>query len=174
MCCLAVLAVLGILGASGPLLAQAQEQARLRQVGRAIIEHRSRSINAVAAYEYSQTNHDGAWLLVELAVLTRERIAIERDQISLLTPGEQVVPVAAQQQFLADQQVLTQLMQNATVSRRPLSLYFTARPVIPRSASSRSQVRSCTTRSSPTGTKRRPATCSSSRRMGSGKKAPTF
>lgn len=120
-----VLVLVAVLGASAALVAQSQAQ--LRQVGRAIVEYRSKTVNAVAAYEYSRTNHEGAWLLVELAVLAADRIAIERNQISLLTPKEQVVPVASQQEFLEDHQAINQLMQNATVSRRPLGLYFTAR-----------------------------------------------
>ena len=123
-----VLALLGVLWASGSALGQQQQPPpQLRQLGRAMIEYRSRTINAVAAYEYSRVNHKGAWLLVELAVLARERIAIDRDQISLLTPKEEVIPVATQREFLADHQAINQLLQNATVSRRPLGLYFTAR-----------------------------------------------
>ena len=119
-----VLALAGLLCASGSLLAQ---QGQLRQLGRAVIEYRSPSVNAVAAYEYSRRNHDGAWLLVELAVLARERIAIDRNQISLLTPKEEVVPVATQRQFLEDHEAINQLLQSATVSRRPIGLYFTTR-----------------------------------------------
>lgn len=111
-----------LLCASAALVGQAQ----LRQVGRAVIEYRSPTINAVAAYEYSRRNHDGAWVLIELAVLAKERIAIHRDQISILTPDERRIPVATQREFLEDQSTLNQLLQNAVVSRRPLELHFTA------------------------------------------------
>jgi hypothetical protein len=99
-------------------------QARVSQQGRAVVEFTSPAVKAVAAYEYSRGNHRGAWLLIELAVLAKERIEIHRNQISLLTPDERRIPLASQREFLDAQAELTQLLQNATVSRRPLGLYF--------------------------------------------------
>jgi hypothetical protein len=112
------------LGASAILLAQGQ----LRQHGRAVVEYRAPDVVAVAAYEYSHRNHAGEWLLIEFAVQTKARTAIDRDQISLLTPDEERIPLATQEQFLADQDELRQLLQNAVVSRRPLDVYFLTRP----------------------------------------------
>ncbi len=103
-------------------------QGRVRQHGRAIDEYRSPEVTAIAAYEYSQRNHDGAWLLIQFAVQTKERIAFHRDQISVLRPDEQRVPLATQQVFIDDQQELTQLLQNAAIWRRPLDSYFRTRP----------------------------------------------
>src|SRR5688500_9822915 len=77
-------------------------QGQIRQVGHAIVEYSSRDVKAVAAYEYSRRNHDGAWLLIELAVQSSARIAFHRDQLSLVGPEERVVPIATQQQFLDD------------------------------------------------------------------------
>ena len=102
-------------------------QARVRQQGRAIVEFSSPEVKAVAAYEYSRNNHRGPWLLIEFAVMAKDRIAIHRDQISLLTPNERRIPLASQQEFLDAQGELNQLLQNATVSRRPLGLYFVIR-----------------------------------------------
>jgi hypothetical protein len=113
----------GLLGASESASAQ-----RVKQRGRAIVEYSSPQVKAVAAYEYSHRNHSGPWVLVELAVQARERIAIERAQISLRTPDERIVPLAAQQQFLEDHETINQLLQNATIWRRPLSPYFAVRP----------------------------------------------
>jgi hypothetical protein len=103
-------------------------QAVVLQQGRATVEYRSPEVNAVAAYDYSQRNHRGPWLLVELAVQTKARVAIHRDQISLLTPDERIIRVASQQQYLDDHAVLTQLLQNASVTRQPLSPYFRTPP----------------------------------------------
>jgi hypothetical protein len=63
-------------------------------------------------------------LLIEFAVLAKERIEIHRNQISLLTPDERRIPLASQREFLDAQSELNQLLQNATVSRRTLGLYF--------------------------------------------------
>jgi hypothetical protein len=116
----ALAVVAGLLSVSGPVLAQG----RVKQHGRAQVDYRSEEVIAVAAYEYSQLNHTGAWLLIEFALQTKQRIVIRRDQITLLTPDERVVPIATQQQFLDDSPVLTQLMQNAGIWRRPLGAYF--------------------------------------------------
>ena len=103
-------------------------QGRIRQQGRAIVEYRSPEVNAVAAYEYSQRNHGGTWLLIELGVQSAKRIAVHRNQISLVGPDERRVPVATQQQFLDDHQELNQLLQNAQIWRRSLTPYFVTQP----------------------------------------------
>lgn len=103
----------------------AQGRPRITQEGRAIVQYSSPAVKAVAAYEHARRNHSGPWLLIELAVQAKERIAIERGQISLLTPDERRIPLATQEQFLQDQDQIRQLLQNATVSRRPLDVYFT-------------------------------------------------
>jgi hypothetical protein len=101
---------------------------QVRQLGRAIVQFRSNEVSAVANYEYSQRNHDEPWLLIEFAVQARNRIAIHRDQLSLLGPDERVYPIATQPQFIEDHETLTRLLQNAEVWRRQLSSYFTTRP----------------------------------------------
>ena len=100
---------------------------RVKQQGHAIVEYSSPEVKAVAAYQYSRRNHSGSWLLVELAIQAKSRIAIERSQITLRTPNERNVPLAAQQEFLDDRETLNQMLQNASVWRRPLSPYFNVR-----------------------------------------------
>ena len=119
-----VFALIGALVASGYVAAQGQ----VKQHGRAIDEYRSPEMVAVAAYEYSQREHAGAWILIQFAVLTRERIAFHRDQITLLRPDEQRIRLATQQMFIDDQPELTRLLQNALIWRRPLEAYFRTRP----------------------------------------------
>jgi hypothetical protein len=102
---------------------------RVKQLGRSIVEFTSAEVKAVAAYEYSRRNHSGEWLLVELAVQAKKRIAIERSQITLLTADERIIPLGKQQEFLDGHEMLNGLLQNAAIWRRPLSPYFTTRPV---------------------------------------------
>ena len=117
----AVVVALGVACGSAFVAAQS----RVTQEGRAIVRSRSPEVNAVAAYEYSQQHHESAWLLIEFAVQATERIAIHRTEISLRGPGEErVVALATQEQFLEDHQELDKLLQNAVVTRRPLSSYF--------------------------------------------------
>ena len=44
-------------------------------------------MQAVAIYDYSQRNHDGAWLLVQIGVALRERGAVKRDSFSMVMPA---------------------------------------------------------------------------------------
>ena len=99
---------------------------RVKEYGRATVEYRSEEVKAVASYEYSQRNHAGAWLLIEFAVQATPRIAVQRSQLVLMQPDEQVVPLATQPEFLADQPTLSALMQNAVVFQRELSGFFSS------------------------------------------------
>ncbi|HEU4692603.1 MAG TPA: hypothetical protein VFS23_29780 [Vicinamibacterales bacterium] len=101
---------------------------RVRQLGRSIVEFSSPEVKTVAAYEYSRRNHGGEWLLVEIAVQAKKRIAIERSQITLLTSDEQTIPLASQQEFLDGHTMINGLLQNAKVWRRSLDSYFAVRP----------------------------------------------
>ena len=101
---------------------------RVKQLGHAIVEFSSPDVKVVAAYEYSRRNHDGEWLLVELAAQAKKRIAIERAQIHLLTADERRIALASQQEFLDGHQMLNGLLQNTSIWRRPLAPYFTVRP----------------------------------------------
>lgn len=99
---------------------------RIKQYGRATVEYRSDDVVAVANYEYSQRNHHGSWLLIKFGVQATLRIAVHRNEIVLIQPDEQIVPLATQPQFLDDQPTLTALNQNAAVFDRALYSYFTA------------------------------------------------
>jgi hypothetical protein len=115
-----------VMYASAPGAAQT---GRVFYHGRATVEFSSPEVKAVAAYEYSRRNHRMPWILIELAVLAKARIAIDRDQITLLTPDERLIRLATHEMYREDQAELTKLLQNAVVSRRPLGLYFNASDV---------------------------------------------
>jgi hypothetical protein len=103
-------------------------QGKIKQYGRAIVEYRGDDVLALAAYEYAQRNHAGPWLLIEFAVQAKNRIVVHRDQLTLLGPREEKYPIATQQAFLADQKIITGLLQNAAVWRKSFEPYFTSRP----------------------------------------------
>ena len=92
--------------------------------GRATVEYKDEKVQAVAIYDYSQRNHDGAWLLVQIGVALRERGAVKRDSFSVMMPDGRVVPLATQEQFLADSPQITKLRQNAKIFERPVLPYF--------------------------------------------------
>ena len=121
---LAALALAAAVVVPAPISARQQ----ITPLGRSMVQYRSRDVSAVASYDYSQRTHDGAWLLIEFAVQARHRIAIHRSELTLVGVDERRYPLATQMQFLEDHGTLTRLLQNAAVSRRPLSSYFDTRP----------------------------------------------
>jgi len=92
--------------------------------GRATVEYRDERVQAVAIYDYSQRNHDTDWLLVQIGVALSERGAVKRDSFSVTMPGGRKVPLATQEQFLADSAKITKLRQNARIFQREVLGYF--------------------------------------------------
>jgi hypothetical protein len=119
-----------VLVAAGVTLAAAQRPSddnafpHTKPNGRATVEYKDEKVQAVAIYDYSQRNHDGAWLLVQIGVALRERGAVKRDSFSITMPGGRMVPLATQEQFLADSPQITKLRQNAKIFERPVLIYF--------------------------------------------------
>jgi hypothetical protein len=97
---------------------------RTKPNGRATVEYKDEKVQAVAIYDYSQRNHDGAWLLVQIGVALRERGAVKRDSFSVVMPEGRTVPLATQEQFLADSAQITKLRQNARIFQRDVISYF--------------------------------------------------
>lgn len=92
--------------------------------GRATVEYKDEKVQAVAIYDYSQRNHDTDWLLVQIGVALSERGAVKRDSFSVTMPGGRKVPLATQEQFLADSAKITKLRQNARIFQREVLGYF--------------------------------------------------
>jgi len=92
--------------------------------GRATVEYKDEKVQAVAIYDYSQRNHDTDWLLVQVGVALSERGAVKRDSFSVTMPGGRKVPLATQEQFLADSAKITKLRQNARIFQREVLGYF--------------------------------------------------
>ena len=123
-------ALVAALAVAGATLAAAQRPSddnafpHTKPNGRATVEYKDPNVQAVAIYDYSQRNHDGAWLLVQVGVALSERGAVKRDSFSVVMPGGRVVPLATQEQFLADSAQITKLRQNARIFERPVLPYF--------------------------------------------------
>jgi hypothetical protein len=92
--------------------------------GRATVEYKDEKVQAVAIYDYSQRNHETDWLLVQIGVALSERGAVKRESFSVTMPGGRVVPLATQEQFLADSAKITKLRQNARIFQREVIGYF--------------------------------------------------
>jgi hypothetical protein len=124
-----VLTGLILIAAAGSPIAQSRtvpkEFEHVRTLGRALSEFKDDRIQVVAAYYYSQFNHDSPWLLIQLGALGEQVMEIERDQIELVTPGGRVVRLASQSRWASDSRRNTLLLQQAAPLRHPVYSYFT-------------------------------------------------
>jgi len=113
------------------LIGTAQAQNELfpntTELGGAAIQYKDDAVHLVAAYYYSQHNHDSRWLLIEAAVSTEERMTIHRDAIRLITPDGVDVTLATQRRFARDSQRTRLLIQQAATTRHGIGSYFTQR-----------------------------------------------
>ena len=112
---------------AGRLAAQEEFSSANRQRGRAAVEYHDKNAHIVAAYYYSQLNHDSRWLMVEAGVSTRELQTIHRDAITLRTPRGREIPLATQRRIGEDVVRIEQLLQNAGVLSHNVTSYFTQR-----------------------------------------------
>ena len=98
-----------------------------RQRGRAAVEYRDTSIHVVAAYYYSQRNHDSRWLMVETAVSTTEPATIARNAIALRAPDGREIPLSPQRRVGEDAVGIQRLLQNASAVNHDVASYFVVR-----------------------------------------------
>jgi hypothetical protein len=95
--------------------------------GRATFEYRHQGLQVVANYDYSQKNHSGPWLLIDVALGSANRFVLNRRNFRLVTPDSQTIPLATQQQGEADSENINLLIQNAKIHRQNLDSYFSQR-----------------------------------------------
>ena len=95
--------------------------------GRATIEYRHKGLGVVANYDYSQRNHSGPWLLIDVALESTDRFVLHRTNFKLITPDGQTIPLASQQQGRNDMPNINLLIQNAKIHRKDLDSYFPQR-----------------------------------------------
>jgi hypothetical protein len=112
-----------------PLTLAAQEEfsSANRNVGSAAVEYRDADAQIVAAYYYSQRNHESRWLMIEAAVSTTELNTIERSAIALRTPQGREIPLASQRRIGEDVARIEQLLQNAKILGHNVASYFVQR-----------------------------------------------
>jgi hypothetical protein len=97
---LTVVAVSGTLAAAG-----VQTDAlfpHTQQRGRATAEYSHEGLKVVVNYNYSQTNHDTPWLIIDLAASSRQRFVLRPVQVALVTPEGGIVALAERGTVLAD------------------------------------------------------------------------
>lgn len=114
---------------AGAVALQVQDEffPNTKEWGRAAIQYKDDEIQVVAAYYYSQRNHDSRWILIEAAVATERGMKIHRDTIKLITPEGRELTLATQRRFARDIRRVRPLVQNTTTSRHGIGAYFKGR-----------------------------------------------
>jgi hypothetical protein len=109
------------------LAAQQEFSSANRKLGKAAVQYRDKAIQMVAAYYYSQQNHDSRWLLIQAGLSTEEEQVIERDAIVLRTPQGREITLASQRRVGEDVKRVEQLLQNASAVSHNVASYFNQR-----------------------------------------------
>ena len=118
LCCAAV-------ALATPHLTAQEVSSSVKKRGKAVVEYRDKAIQVVAAYNYSQRNHDSRWLYIQTGLTTRDENIIRREAIALRTPQGQIVPLATQRQVGDDTKRVEQVLQNARTVSHDIVSYFT-------------------------------------------------
>ena len=125
---LLTLALSGAVLALGLQAVSAQEfSSANRERGQAVVEFLDPDIHIVAAYNYSQRNHESRWVMLETAVSADGPITIERSDIALRTPQGREIPLATQRRVGEDVGRIKQLLQNAATVNHDVTSYFVQR-----------------------------------------------
>jgi hypothetical protein len=95
--------------------------------GRATVVYRHEGLTVAANYDYSQRNHDTAWLLIDVALGSNTRFVLHRNDFTLVIPGGRTIKLASQEQGEADPNGINTLIQNARIHRQNLDGYFPQR-----------------------------------------------
>jgi len=108
----------------------AQELPNTKELGRAAVEYRDDGVHLVAAYYYSQVNHETRWLLIETALTTEARTTIPREAFRMMTPAGVEIALASQERFFRETEQIRLLLQNAAMVRHNVRSYFNRRPQV--------------------------------------------
>ena len=123
-----ILTILIALVATAVLSAQKEQLfPHTKKQGRATTEYRHEGFHVVVNYDYSQRNHSGAWLLIDVAMASNTRFVLHRDNFSIVSPEGQTLKLATQENLAADGPGLWSLSQNSKIHRQNLDGFFAAR-----------------------------------------------
>jgi hypothetical protein len=92
-------AVSGILGTASVQNAFFLHTKQLRP---ATVEYSHEGLKVVVSYNYSQTNHDTPWLIIDLAASSRRYFVLRPEHVTLVTPDGGIVALAKRGVVLAD------------------------------------------------------------------------
>ena len=99
----------------------------VRRLGKTVVQHRDANVRAVLSWRYAnQTFAREPWLLLELAFASEgPPVDLNREDVSLLTPSGEKLPLPSQKR-LAEGTDVRWVLQKASVARDPVTDYFTS------------------------------------------------
>ena len=109
---------------AGSHVAAQQEFRAIKKLGQAAVQFKDKATHVVAAYYYSQRNHESRWLYLQAALSTTRETIIHRNEIVLRTPQGREIPLATQTRLGEDVKRVEQLLQNASVQSHNVASYF--------------------------------------------------
>ena len=97
-----------------------------KRLGKATVQFHDSRLQVVLNYEYSQRNHESAWLLVDFGAHSEKRLVLDREHFKLVSQTGEWFPVASQRHFVEAAKEIQSLRHNASIWRRDLGSYLGA------------------------------------------------
>ncbi len=101
------------------------------RLGKTVVQSRNETVQAVLSWRYAnQVFEKEPWLLLELAFAAEGKpVDLNREDVSLLTPGGESLPLPGQKRLAEGFKDVRWVLQKASVSRDPIAGYF-SRPTL--------------------------------------------
>jgi len=125
-----VMTLIGVAVAGSLAVASVQKDAvfpHTKQWRPATVEYSHEGLKVVVNYNYSQTNHDTPWLIIDLAASSRRPLVLRPEHVTLVTPDGGIVALAKRGVVIAD--FMNTRSHLAVAVRDELRGYFTGETV---------------------------------------------
>ena len=125
-----VMTLIGVAVAGSLAVASVQKDAlfpHTKQWRPATVEYSHEGLKVVVNYNYSQTNHDTPWLIIDLAASSRRPFVLRPEHVTLATPDGGIVALAKRGVVIAD--FMNTRSHLAVAVRDELRGYFTGETV---------------------------------------------
>lgn len=104
----------------------APADAPVKRLGKTVVQYQDARARAVLSWRYAnQTFATEPWLLLELAFAAEGKpVELDREDVSLLTPGGERLPLPGQKRLAEGLRDVRWVLEKASVSREPVVDYF--------------------------------------------------
>lgn len=112
-----------------PLSAAEERAPEVTRKGRTVVAYKGPALEAVLGYRWMNGHADATWVPLQFAVsgAGAATVPIAREDVSLVTPSGERIPLPTQKQFLEGLKDPRPIVQELRVTRDPISGYFPGR-----------------------------------------------